>query len=231
MIPYKDDNPTEKFPFVTIAFIVLNVLVFLWQAMTPEGFREMIFAYGAVPSSLLDFESNQPVHPGVTIFTAMFMHGGFLHLGGNMLYLWIFGNNIEDRLGHFWFIVFYLAGGVVAAYAHALSAPDSDIPMVGASGAVAAVLGAYLLLYPRAMVYTLLILGFFVQVVRLPALIVIGFWAIIQFINGIIARGTVPGGGVAWFAHIGGFIFGLVVVKVLLLISKGKGSRRKGFIW
>jgi membrane associated rhomboid family serine protease len=224
LIPYKDDNPTEKFPFVTITLIALNVLAFLWQATTPGGFREMIFAYGAVPSSILDFQGNQPVNPGVTIFTAMFMHAGLLHLGGNMLYLWIFGNNIEDRLGHFWFVVFYLAGGVVAAYAHAITAPGSDIPMIGASGAVAAVLGAYLLLYPHAGVYTLLILGFFVQVVRLPALIVIGFWAIIQFINGMVSRGTVPGGGVAWFAHIGGFVFGLIVVKIMLMLV---GSRRK----
>ncbi|MEJ2314574.1 MAG: rhomboid family intramembrane serine protease [Nitrospirota bacterium] len=228
MIPYKDDNPTEKFPFVTIALIALNVLVFLWQATAAGGFEKTIFSYGAVPSSILDMKSSQPLHPGMTIFTAMFMHAGLLHVGGNMLYLWIFGNNIEDRLGHFSFLLFYLAGGVVAAYAHALSAPHSDIPMVGASGAVAAVLGAYLLLYPRAGVYTLLFLGFFVQVVRLPALIVIGFWAIIQFINGAVSRGSVPGGGVAWFAHIGGFVFGLVVVKVFLMM---KGSRRKGYEW
>jgi membrane associated rhomboid family serine protease len=147
LIPYKDDNPTATFPFVTIAFIVINILVFLWQVATPEGLRGSVFAYGAVPVALLKLESQQPLHPVATIFTSMFMHGGILHIAGNMLYLWIFGNNIEDKLGHYKFIIFYLLGGVVAAYAHAISSPGSNIPMVGASGAVAAVLGSYLLLF------------------------------------------------------------------------------------
>ncbi len=228
MIPYKDDNPTETFPFVTIVLIVVNILVFLWQVATPGGLKESVFAYGAVPSALLKFESQQPLNPAATIFTSMFMHGGILHIAGNMLYLWIFGNNIEDKFGHYKFIIFYLLGGVVAAYAHAISSPNSNIPMVGASGAVAAVLGAYLLLFPRASVNTIIFLGFFITVVRLPALIVIGFWAIIQFVNGIVERGALAEGGVAWFAHIGGFLFGVLVV--LLFVPRNKKPKRKG-LW
>lgn len=207
---------------------MINILVFLWQVATPEGLRGSVFAYGAVPVALLKLESQQPLHPVATIFTSMFMHGGILHIAGNMLYLWIFGNNIEDKLGHYKFIIFYLLGGVVAAYAHAISSPGSNIPMVGASGAVAAVLGSYLLLFPRASVNTVIFLGFFVQVVRLPALIVIGFWAIIQFVNGIVERGALAEGGVAWFAHIGGFLFGVLVV--LLFVPRNKKPKRKG-LW
>jgi membrane associated rhomboid family serine protease len=228
LIPYKDDNPTAIFPFVTIALIVINILVFLWQVAAPEGLMGSVFAYGAVPTALLKFESQQPVHPAATVFTSMFMHGGILHIAGNMLYLWIFGNNIEDKLGHVKFIIFYLFGGVVAAYAHALSSPGSNIPMVGASGAVAAVLGAYLLLFPRASVYTIIFLGFFVPIVKLPALIVIGFWAIIQFVNGIVEKGILAEGGVAWFAHIGGFLFGVIVV--LLFVPRNKKPKRK-ILW
>jgi membrane associated rhomboid family serine protease len=144
----------------------------------------------------------------------MFMHGGFFHLFGNMLYLWIFGNNIEDSLGHVRFIFFYLLCGVIAAYSHALSAPGSAIPMIGASGAVSGILGAYLLLFPYARVHTLIFLGFFVQTIKVPALIVIGFWAIIQVINGLLASGISNQGGIAWFAHLGGFLAGLVFIKL-----------------
>lgn len=226
MIPYKDDNPTKTFPFVTIAIIALNIMVFFWQVVTPSGLRGAVFSYGAIPFSIIHFQGDQPVHPFITIFTAMFMHGSPLHLGGNMLYLWIFGNNIEDKLGHFKFILFYLAGGVVAAYAHALSAPSSKIPMIGASGAVAAVLGGYLLLFPRASVNTIIFLGFFVQIVKLPALIVIGFWAIIQLISGIVEKGAIAQGGVAWFAHVGGFIFGVAVIRLLMFWRQGRTRNR-----
>jgi len=144
------------------------------------------------------------------------MHGGLLHLAGNMLYFWIFGNNIEDRLGHFRFVVFYLFCGIVSAYSHALTTPGSAVPMIGASGAVSGILGAYVLLFPRAKVHTLLFFFFFVQVVEIPALIVIGFWAIIQVVNGLLTQGVVDHGGIAWFAHIGGFIAGLFTIKLWL---------------
>jgi len=211
MIPFKDDNPVTLFPFVTIGLIVLNILVFIFQFFYPEDPREIVFAYGAIPNYLLSFEGVQPIHPFLTLFTSMFMHGGLFHIGGNMLYLWIFGNNIEDKLGHIRFIIFYLLSGIVAAYSHAITEPSSTIPMIGASGAVSGILGAYLLLFPHARVHTLIFLGFFIQVIRLPALIVLGFWIVIQVVNNILGSG-----GVAWFAHIGGFVFGLLMIKIFL---------------
>ncbi|MFZ5907826.1 MAG: rhomboid family intramembrane serine protease [Nitrospirota bacterium] len=216
LIPYKDDNPTRIFPYATIGIIALNILVFLLEVTSASGLRKATYSYGAIPHSLLTFEQLQPVHPTVTVFSSMFMHGGLFHLGGNMLYLWIFGNNIEDKLGHTRFIFFYLFCGVIAAYSYAFTNPQSTIPMVGASGAVAGVLGSYLLLFPHARVHTLIFLGFFITTIKIPALIVIGFWAIIQFINGLISTGLREEGGVAWFAHIGGFLIGLVTIKLWL---------------
>jgi membrane associated rhomboid family serine protease len=216
LIPYKDDNPTYAFPFVTIGIIVLNIIVFLWEITSQSGMREITYAYGAIPHYMLTFETRQPVSPVITVFSSMFMHGGFFHLAGNMLYLWIFGNNIEDRLGHLRFIVFYAFCGIFAAYANAVTNPNSIIPMIGASGAISGVLGAYLLLFPKATVHTLIFLGFFITTVKVPALIVIGFWAIIQLVSGLFSAGLHEGGGVAWFAHIGGFLMGLVTIKLWL---------------
>ena len=216
MIPYKDDNPTSTFPFVTIGIIVLNIFIFLFEATSQSGMKDVTYAFGAIPHYILTFEKNQPIHPALTIFSSMFMHGGLFHLGGNMLYLWIFGNNIEDRLGHIRFIFFYLFSGIVSAYAYAVTNPNSLIPMIGASGAVSGILGAYLLLFPRAYVHTLIFLGFFITTVRIPALIVIGFWAIVQFASGFLSTGHNGGGGVAWFAHIGGFLIGLLTIKLWL---------------
>lgn len=215
MIPYKDDNPTETFPFITIGIIFLNIIIFILEIFSDANLLEVTYSYGAIPQYILKLKSEQPIHPIFTIYTSMFMHGGLFHLGGNMLYLWIFGNNIEDRLGHLRFVFFYLLCGTVASYAHAFTNPDSTIPMVGASGAVSGILGAYLLLYPHAYVHTLIFLGFFITTVKIPALIVIGFWAIIQFINGLITAGVRDvTGGVAWFAHIGGFLTGLITIKL-----------------
>jgi membrane associated rhomboid family serine protease len=216
LIPYKDDNPTHRLPYVTIGIIISNILIFLLEIISPPGMEKTVYAYGAVPQYILTFEKFQPIHPALTVFTAMFMHGGVFHLGGNMLYLWIFGNNIEDKLGHLRFIIFYVFCGITAAYSHALIDPHSLTPMIGASGAISGILGAYLLLFPRAGVYTLIFLGFFVQIVKIPALIVIGFWAIVQFINGLVSTGLVKQGGVAWFAHIGGFLTGLLTIKLWL---------------
>ncbi len=213
MIPYKDDNPTASPPIVTVGFIILNIAVFLLQISSRQGIQ-ITYAYGAIPESLLTFESHQPVHPALTIFSSMFMHGGLFHLGGNMLYLWIFGNNIEDQLGHLRFVIFYLFCGMCAAYSHALSNPHSTVPMIGASGAVSGVLGAYMLLFPRANVHTLIFLGFFITTVKIPALIVIGFWAFLQFLNGMVSSGLPNTGGVAWFAHLGGFLVGMLTVKI-----------------
>ncbi len=216
MIPFKDDNPTSTFPFITIAFIVLNIFIFFLQLTSSTDPRDQVYYFGAIPHFLLTFSSTQPINPFGTVFTSMFMHGGLLHLGTNMLFLWIFGNNIEDQLGHFKFIIFYLLCGVIAAYSHALSGPSSMVPMIGASGAVSGVLGAYLLLFPKARVHTLIFLGFYIQVLRLPAVIVIGFWIVIQFINGLISKGSANHGGVAWFAHIGGFIAGMILIRLFI---------------
>ena len=201
---------------MTVCIIVLNTVIFFWEITSQSGMREITYQYGAIPHNILTFETGQPVHPAITVFSSMFMHGGFFHLAGNMLYLWIFGNNIEDRLGHVRFVCFYAFCGVFAAYANAVADPLSTLPMIGASGAISGVLGAYLLLFPRATVHTLIFLGFFVTTVKIPALIVIGFWAIIQFVNGMVSAGLHGGGGVAWFAHIGGFLVGLVTIKLWL---------------
>jgi membrane associated rhomboid family serine protease len=223
MIPYKDDNPTTHFPIITILLIAINTLIFLYQIASGPDSRTMIYSYGAIPYEL--FHGKEGIGPSttVTLLTSMFLHGGFIHLAGNMLYLWIFGNNIEDKLGIFRFILFYILCGVIAAYTHAISEPSSMIPMIGASGAISGILGAYLILFPRARIHTLIFFGFFIQVIKVPAIIVIGFWIIIQFINGILSKGLYAGGGVAWFAHIGGFFAGVLLIK--LFIKKRRSSQ------
>jgi membrane associated rhomboid family serine protease len=230
MFPLKDDVPTRTVPVVTVGLIVLNVLAFLYQfsleAGGPPGgsraARDFIFEFGLIPCRLTGGCVAPPDLPSpvLTIFTSMFLHGGLFHILGNMLYLWIFGNNVEDTLGHARFVAFYLLCGVAAALAQTATGPGSTIPMVGASGAVSGVLGAYLLLFPHANVFTLIIIGFFIRIVRIPALIVLGMWIVVQFVNGLVTfsaavRGGVSEGGVAWFAHIGGFLAGLVLLFVL----------------
>jgi len=214
MIPYKDDNPINIIPFSTILIIGLNILVFIMQLMSGENSRDIVYSYGAIPHNIVSFNSNQPISPVLTIFTSMFMHGGLLHLAWNMLFFWIFGNNIEERLGHVRFIVFYLFCGVVAAFSHALLSPGSTVPMVGASGAIAGMLGAYILLFPMSQIHTVVFLGFYITVIKIPALIVIGFWAIIQVVSGLISQGNAGQGGIAFFAHVGGFVAGLATIKL-----------------
>jgi len=216
LIPFKDENPTTVVPFVTIGLIALNIFLYLWEIFSPLGEQQFALSYGAIPYNLMTHETDQPISPFATVFSSMFLHGGILHLGGNMLYFWIFGNNIKDSIGHFKFILFYLLAGAVAAYSHALTDPASHVPMIGASGAISGVLGAYLILFPRARVHTVLFFGFFWQIVKVPALIVIVFWAIIQLVNGVITQGWLSQGGVAWFAHLGGFLFGLITIKLWL---------------
>ena len=201
---------------MTIGIIAANILVFLMQISSTSGLQGSVFTYGAIPHNMFSLETKQPINPFLTVFSSMFMHGGILHLAFNMLYLWIFGNNIEDKLGHVRFIFFYVFCGVIAAYAYAITEPHSHIPMVGASGAISGILGAYILLFPRATVHTIVILGFFFTIIKIPALIVIGFWAIIQFASGLLSTGVHEKGGIAWFAHIGGFLIGLLTVKLWL---------------
>lgn len=213
MIPFKDDNPTKNYPIITLIFISINCAVFFYQSFLTPSPKEFIMDYGAIPYFLLTFDTPQPVSPITSVITAMFMHGGFLHITGNMLYLWIFGNNIEDQLGMFRFMIFYVLCGYIAAYSHAIINSHSLVPMVGASGAISGVLGAYVVLFPRARIHTLLFLGIFITVVRIPAIVVIGMWFILQLVSGLFSVGS-KGVGIAWFAHIGGFVSGVVLIKL-----------------
>ncbi len=239
MIPLKDYNPTRRFPLVSVVFIVLNVLVFFYDRLsghyepllieTARGvIRTRQFVGGLssdfalVPVSLI----SHPLLAWPTIFTSMFLHGNWLHIGSNMLYLWIFGNNVEDVLGRMRFIIFYFTCGLVAAFAQVASAPGSDIPMVGASGAVAGVMGAYLLLFPHARILTLVPIIFFFTFIEVPAFLIIGYWVFIQFLNANwLGGGEFLRGGVAYFAHIGGFLAGVAFVWLLGAKRRG-GSRR-----
>ncbi|MFQ5911632.1 MAG: rhomboid family intramembrane serine protease [Nitrospinota bacterium] len=217
-IPLKDDNPTRITPYVTFFLIGLNILGFFmeFQAPTHLAQRKLIYGMGAIPVRFTQDVGALPdffLPAWMTLFTSLFLHAGFVHLGGNMLYLWIFGNNIEEYLGHARFAMFYLVSGVAATWAHILIDPSSQIPLIGASGAIAGVLGAYLVLYPRHKVVCLIVF-FFIQVVRIPALWVLGFWFVIQLFRGTMSLGLESSGGVAWFAHIGGFVVGLVLIRL-----------------
>jgi membrane associated rhomboid family serine protease len=217
MIPIHDDNPTHIRPYVTWTIIGLCVAIFLWQfSLDSTAATKVIYALGVVPAVILGdkvLPAEITLVPGmITVITSMFMHGGWMHLIGNMLFLWVFGNNIEDAMGHFKFIVFYGLCGLAAAGGQIASDPASTIPMIGASGAISGVLGAYLLLYPRARVLMLVWLGFFVTTFRIPAVIVLGGWIALQFYSAAASDGG--GGGVAWWAHIGGFAAGLVLIPL-----------------
>src|SRR4030065_2351549 len=210
MFPLKDDIPTEKPPIITIALIVINVLIFFYQISLGPDFQYFIVKLGAIPyeithQSEITPEALFPVN--MTLLTSMFLHGGWLHIIGNMLYLWIFGNNIEDKLGHFKFIIFYLVSGIIASLVFVLSSPNSTVPMGGGSGASAGALGAYLLKFPHARILTLIFLGFFVRIVRIPAVYVLGFWFVIQLIYALPSIGSNTGGG-GWVAPIGGVFAG-----------------------
>jgi membrane associated rhomboid family serine protease len=216
MIPLRDDNPTEITPVVTVTMIVMCVLVFLYEISLPAPTNQaFVFMYGAIPAVVFGQVQLPPELMGLpaygTLVSSMFLHGGWMHLLGNMLYLWIFGNNIEDVMGHTKFIVFYGVCGVLAALSHAFMAPESTIPIVGASGAISGVLGAYLLLYPRARILVLIPFGFFSQMIYVPAAFVLGLWFLMQLFSGGMSFGH-EGGGVAFFAHIGGFIAGMVLI-------------------
>lgn len=224
MFPLWDDVPTKKFPLITIILIVLNSIVYLYQMSLGERFNEFIYSMGLLPFEIthnIDIFPPGPSPIYLTIFFSMFMHGSIVHLLGNMLFLWIFGNNVEDYLGRKRFIIFYLFSGIIAAFTQIFFNSDSIVPMVGASGAIAGVLGAYLLLYPRAKVTTVIIFGFFIRLIKIPAVVVLSFWIIYQFLYGISSLAVGTGeGGVAWFAHIGGFISGIIIIKLFKTFLK-----------
>lgn len=219
MIPLRDANPSSRTPWVTFLIIGLNTLAFLYEAALPHArLEQLLFTMGMVPARVTVF----PADPAITfgdaflpLFSSMFLHSGWLHLIGNMWFLWIFGDNIEDRLGHLRYLVFYLICGLGAGLAHTLFNLSSAIPTIGASGAVAGVLGGYLLLYPHARVLTL-IPAFFLYMVELPAYVVLALWFVIQLFSGTASLGArdASTGGVAWWAHIGGFLLGLALVKL-----------------
>ncbi len=283
MLPLKDNNPTSRFPVVTVGLIVACFIVFFWQLNFPTNQRlseagfghidQSSLEYGAIPYRIThpnvgdcsigavgepvpnefqagvvcpgtqdyrDAVARSTANPGadlgpftidqkpwyVTIFTSMFMHGGWLHILGNMLFLWVFGNNIEDRLGRVKFLLFYLVAGLIAVYTQALIDPGSTAPTIGASGAIAGVLGAYAWLYPRARVLTLIFIIFFVTLVEIPALILLALWFILQFVPalGQVAVGSGGDQGVAYFAHVGGFVFGSVVALAILYLKRRRDS-------
>lgn len=216
MIPLKDDIPTERTPVVTLALLAANVLAFAWQIFV-VGLEQSVLRGGAIPYEILTFQDvdlRDIVHPPFTILTSMFLHGGLGHIAGNMLMLWIFGNNVEDALGRGRFVLFYVASGVAAALAQTVAAAasgDALVPMVGASGAIAGVLAGYLVLFPHARVLTLLFFFIFIRLAHIPAGFYIGFWFVLQIVS--VVFGGNP--GVAFFAHIGGFVAGYLLVRVL----------------
>jgi membrane associated rhomboid family serine protease len=240
VFPLKDNIPTDRFPVVTVVLIVANVLMYLffqkalgggvWSPDTNE-FNARVIEYGAIPyevthpgdqcvpasATRLECGGAEGLAPTwLTVFSSMFMHGSLLHIAGNMLFLWIFGNNVEDSMGPVKFLLFYLLGGIAAIGAQTLIDPDAAVPTVGASGAVAAVLGGYLLLFPKARVVTVIFIVFFFTIIEIPALIVLGLWFVQQIVFGSLdyLQPATGGGGVAYFAHIGGFVFGLLLIKL-----------------
>jgi hypothetical protein len=215
VFPLRDENPSLTVPVVTRGLIALNAAAFFLEISRGEELRQFLALWSFVPLRLtlaLQQGSEVVAAPALTLLTSMFLHGGWVHLIGNMWYLWIFGDNIEDRFGHLRFLLFYLTAGVVAGLLHYFTHVDSRLPTVGASGAIAGVLGAYAAAYPRARVVTLLPLFPFFQIIALPALLVLGVWFVFQFLMGALAGAA---GGVAWWAHIGGFAFGFLLTKLL----------------
>jgi membrane associated rhomboid family serine protease len=233
VIPLRDANPTRRTPVVTIGLIIANVVVFAWELglLTSGGIEALdgfISRWGLVPAQLtLDVETGSLLSlDTLDLVTSQFLHGGFLHLLSNLLFLWIFGNNVEDRLGRLGFLAFYLAGGVVAGLTQVWTDPQSTVPMVGASGAIAATLGAYLILFPRARITSLVFLGFFYQLIDVPAVIVLAFWFVLQLIDGLASLGADV--DIAFFAHIGGFAFGVAVAFVVRTVSGRRAMAAMG---
>jgi len=234
VIPLRDANPTRRAALVTLAIVIACGIAFGWElgllARSDSAFQAAITDWGVVPGRLTAAWDRGGFLSGesLTLLSSQFLHGGWLHLLGNLLYLWIFGNNVEDRMGRAGFLLFYLAGGVVAGLTQVAIDPASPIPTIGASGAIAATLGAYLIFFPGAKVTSLVFLGFFYQLVRVPAAFVLVVWFLLQLLDGIGSLGPSQGGGVAFFAHIGGFVFGAVVAWLLTLLGRGGSASRVG---
>jgi membrane associated rhomboid family serine protease len=218
MIPFRDNIPTRTFPVITISIILANVFVFLYELGLGRGLERFIMQYGVVPAAVFAWpQSDRPLTAVLLPFlTSMFLHAGWLHLIGNMWYLWIFGDNVEDRLGHFTYLIFYLLCGLGAGIVQTVLNYDSVIPSLGASGAIAGVLGAYVISYPRSRVLTLLPILIFWPIIEIPAVFFLGFWFIMQFLSGAtsLTATSASAGGVAWWAHVGGFVIGMILVSM-----------------
>ncbi|MBD3182211.1 rhomboid family intramembrane serine protease [Candidatus Poribacteria bacterium] len=215
MIPIKDTVPSKTYPFVTIGLIVINSIVFLFEVSLGEDLNQFLMTFGLIPLRFFhQIEVGKyPIRRFIPFFTSMFLHGGWLHLIGNMWYLWIFGDNVEDRMGHLKYILFYVLCGLAAGTTHLFTNVNSGIPTVGASGAIAGVMGAYIVLYPKAKIWTLIPIFLFIQFIEIPAFLFLGFWILMQFLIGTFSRSVGPSqGGVAWWAHIGGFAAGAILV-------------------
>ncbi|MGF1535091.1 MAG: rhomboid family intramembrane serine protease [Elainellaceae cyanobacterium] len=231
MVPLNDENPTRITPYVTYVFIGINIFVFLYQiSLGQAGLEEFFRTWAVIPANLsASFAGQLSPLVWITLFTSQFMHGGILHLGGNMLYLWVFGNNIEDKLGHLRYIVFYLACGVLASLSQWFFSQMSTVPSLGASGAIAGVMGAYILRFPQARILTLIPLLFFITTVRIPAILFLGFWFVQQAFYGV-ASLSVPSdmgqGGIAYWAHAGGFVFGALLGPMFGLFNDASRQRR-----
>ena len=218
MIPLRDTNPSRTIPVVNYFLITTNVIVFLYEFSLSKEMTNFVFNFGLIPFNFTSDLQSYQVNPGTVLplFTSMFLHGGWMHLLGNMLFLFIFGDNVEDRFGHFKYFFFYIVAGLAAAFTQIYMSPDSQIPMVGASGAIAGVLGAYVFMYPTAKITTLIPIFFFFQIIELPAFLFLGIWFLLQIISGMFALGIgADAGGVAWWAHIGGFAAGAVLFPFL----------------
>ena len=216
MIPLYDTNPTKTFCYVTITLIIANIAIFFSQ-ITSVNYNMYLFQYGVTPLEIMNLKDIEPTIPfpvEITIITSMFLHGGFMHIAGNMLFLWIFGNNIEDVFGHAQFIIFYLLCGVAAVFAHIYQFSSSDLPLVGASGAISGILAAYLIAFPQAKVHTLFWFFIIIKVIPIPAWLLISFWFIAQ----VMALGS--SGQIAWGSHVGGFLAGIILYPVFKNVSK-----------
>ena len=215
MIPLKDNIPSLTFPFANISLIIINILVFFYEVSLGPYLERFIFHFGVIPYKFIFLLSSDTLYPVATflpLFSSLFLHGGWLHLLGNMLYLWIFGDNVEDVLGHARYLLFYLLCGIGAGMTHIITQPGSHVPTIGASGAIAGIMGAYFVLFPRARVVTLVPIFFFIQLIEIPAYFFLAFWFIIQLFSGTISGSSAISGGIAFWAHIGGFACGMVLL-------------------
>ena len=218
MFPFRDNIPSRSFPLITVSLIVVNVFVFFYELALGRSLERFFMVFGVVPAAVVGWPQSDLPFTAIVIpfFSSMFLHAGWLHLIGNMWYLWIFGDNVEDRLGHFNYLLFYLLSGLGAGIVHTVLNYNTIVPSVGASGAIAGVLGAYMISYPKAKVLTLLPIFIFWQIIEIPAVIVLGFWFVAQIFSGTsaLATSSASEGGVAWWAHVGGFVIGIILVRM-----------------